>query len=345
MFLDDWFLENKRSFPWRDDPTPYRVWISEVMLQQTRASVVIAYFERWMAQFPTIVSLGNAHIDQVIKAWEGLGYYSRARNLHAAAQMIIRDHGGELPSSKTELAALPGLGPYTVGAILSFGFQQRAVAIDGNVARVVARYAWIEEEISKSSAKRKIESAVEALLSLEQPWVSMEALIELGATICTSTPDCGRCPLQSKCVANARGMPTILPIKAAAPKIEKIARGVAIIESNGHVLIRKNGEGLMGDLWEFPYYDKIISLFEMRKKLTHLLGKQPIFLQRLEKIEHSFTRFIAQLFPYKFQINEREPVEGFCWVATHELERLPFSAGHRKLVKQLYQFRSGLVNL
>lgn len=336
MFLDDWFLENKRSFPWREDPTPYRVWISEVMLQQTRASVVIAYFERWMEQFPTIVSLGTAHIDQVIKAWEGLGYYSRARNIHAAAQMIIRDHGGELPSSKIELAALPGLGPYTVGAILSFGFQKRAVAIDGNVARVIARYAWIEEEISKSSATRKIELAAEELLSQKQPWVSMEALIELGATICTSTPVCERCPLQSKCIAYARGMPTVLPIKAAAPKIEKIARGVAIIESNGHVLVRKNGEGLMGDLWEFPYYDKIISPLGIRKKLTHLLGNQPIFLQRLEMVEHSFTRFIAQLFPYKFQLNEQRVVAGFIWVATKELERLPFSAGHRKLVKQLY---------
>ncbi len=337
MFLDEWFLENKRSFPWREDPTPYRVWISEVMLQQTRASVVVAYFERWMSLFPTIVSLGTAHIDQVIKAWEGLGYYSRARNLHAAAQMIIRDHGGELPSSKTELAALPGLGPYTVGAILSFGFQQRAVAIDGNVARVLARYAWIEEEISKSSAKRKIELAAEELLSQKQPWVSMEALIELGATICTSTPDCGQCPLQSKCVANARGMTTVLPIKAVGPKIEKISRGVAIVESEGYVLVRKNAvDGLMGDLWEFPYYDRIISPLGIRKKLTCFLGEQPIFLQRLEKLEHSFTKFIAQLFPYKFRLNERKPVEGFCWVLTSELERLPFSAGHRKLVKQLY---------
>ncbi len=128
-----------------------------------------------------------------------------------------------------------------------------------------------------------------------------------------------------------------MPIKAAGPKIEKISRGVAIIESNGHVLVRKNAvEGLMGDLWEFPYYDGIISPLGIRKKLTHLLGSQPIFLQRLEKIEHSFTRFIAQLFPYKFQLNEREPVEGFSWIATNELERLPFSAGHRKLVKQLY---------
>jgi A/G-specific adenine glycosylase len=135
-------------------------------------------------------------------------------------------------------------------------------------------------------------------------------------------------------------MPTVLPIKAAAPKIEKIARGVAIIESNGDVLVRKNAvDGLMGDLWEFPYYDRIVSLVEIRKKLTHLLGKQPIFLQRLEKVEHSFTRFIAQLFPYKFQLTERGPVEGFSWVAANELERLPFSAGHRKLVKQLYTQR------
>ncbi len=163
----------------------------------------------------------------------------------------------------------------------------------------------------------------------------MEALIELGATICTSTPVCESCPLQSKCAAYARGMPTVLPIKAAVPKTEKITRGVAIIESNGHVLVRKNGEGLMGDLWEFPYYDRIISPLGIRKKLTNLLESTNIFATPRNDRTLIYALYCAA-FPYKFQLNEQRVVAGFSWVATKELERLPFSAGHRKLVKQLY---------
>ena len=337
MSLEKWFLANKRSFPWRDNPTPYQVWISEVMLQQTRASVVIAYFERWMEQFPTIGTLGAAHIDQVIKAWEGLGYYSRARNLHAAAQIIVRDHAGELPSCQEKLSALPGLGPYTVGAIMSFGFHQKSVAIDGNVARVITRLAWIDEAIHKTSAKRSIEAAALELLHPETPWISMEALIELGATICLPTPICDQCPLQSRCKAFARGLPTALPLKAVAPKIERINRGVAIIESCGHVLVRKNSEhGLMKDLWEFPYFDKILTQFGLRKHLQQMLGISPQFVNRMERIEHSFTRFIATLFPYRFELPSMQDFDGFHWIRLDELQALPFSSGHRKLVKRLY---------
>lgn len=337
MSLDEWFLANKRSFPWRDNPTPYRVWISEVMLQQTRASVVVSYFERWMAQFPTVFALASAPIELVIKAWEGLGYYSRARNIHAAAKVIIEKHGGELPNTKQALLALPGLGPYTVGAILSFGFRQRAVAVDGNVARVIARYAWIDEEISKSSAKQKLAQATEHLLSRDTPWISMEGLIELGATLCTGAPLCHACPLQKDCVAHKKEMATALPIKSAPPKVEKIARGLAIVEAEGHVLFRKNqGDQLMGDLWEFPYFEETTSLLSVKKKLMNLLGETPVLIEKLGVVEHSFTRFSASLFPYRFRIPECKPVAGFCWVARDKLPELPFSSGHRKLVKLLY---------
>jgi A/G-specific adenine glycosylase len=290
-----------------------------------------------MAQFPTVFALGSAPIEQVIKAWEGLGYYSRARNIHAAAKILIEKHGGELPNSKEALLALPGLGPYTAGAILSFGFRQRAVAVDGNVARVVARFAWIDEEISRSSAKQKLEKATENLLSQEKPWVSMEALIELGATLCSATPLCHACPLQKHCVAHRKEMATALPIKSAPPKVEKISRGVAIVEAEGRVLVRKNQEDqLMGDLWEFPYFEEMTSLMGVKKKLVGLLGEAPVLIQKLGVVEHSFTRFSAKLFPFRFLIPECKPVDGFCWVAKDKLQELPFSSGHRKLVKLLY---------
>jgi A/G-specific adenine glycosylase len=223
-----------------------------------------------------------------------------------------------------------------VGAILSFGFQQRAVAIDGNVARVIARFAWIDEEIRKPSARRKIETSVEILLSVEKPWVSMEALIELGATICTPTPDCERCPLRGKCAAYGRSMPTVLPIKSAGPKIEKITRGVAIVEAEGAVLVRKNCDGLMSDLWEFPYFDGVISLLGVKKNISNLLSETAIYVESFEALEHSFTRFLAKLFPYKFTISRQKPIGGFCWIPVDKLHELPFSAGHRKLVKLFY---------
>ena len=193
MGLLEWFEANKRVFPWREHPTPYRVWISEVMLQQTRAQVVVSYFDRWMKRFPNVEALAAAPIEEVIKIWEGLGYYSRARNLHKGAQEIVRKHGGRIPNTREALLELPGLGPYTAGAILSFGFHQRATAVDGNVLRVLSRFGWIAEDIGKIAARRKIEALAESLLDEKKPWVSAEALIELGATICLPQP---RYPMQ-----------------------------------------------------------------------------------------------------------------------------------------------------
>ena len=152
--LHEWFQENQRSFPWRQAPTPYQVWISEVMLQQTRAIVVIDYFNRWMKAFPDIFSLTRATLEEVIKAWEGLGYYSRARNMHKAAELIVKRWNGQLPDQREDLEDIPGLGPYTIGAILAFGFHQKAVALDGNVLRVLSRYFCIEENICTARVRQ-----------------------------------------------------------------------------------------------------------------------------------------------------------------------------------------------
>jgi A/G-specific adenine glycosylase len=209
--LNSWFLENRRELPWRIDPTPYRVWISEVMLQQTRASVVIPYFERWMTLFPDVAALAAAPIERVIKTWEGLGYYSRARNLHRGAQQMVESFGGEVPSDREALMSIKGLGPYTIGAILSFGFQKRAAAVDGNVTRVLARYFSIEENVGRQSVKRLIGEKAEAILDEREPWVTAEALIELGATVCTPKPFCELCPLQKSCLGKDKA--ESLPIK------------------------------------------------------------------------------------------------------------------------------------
>jgi len=174
--LKRWFLEVQRDFPWREDPSPYRVWVSEVMLQQTRAEVVVPYFERWMARFPTVEVLAEAPLDEVIKLWEGLGYYSRARNLHQGAQQIVRDYGGKLPNSADKLKKIKGIGPYTVGAILSFAFHQKVPAVDGNVLRVMSRYQRIEEDIAKQKTVKMIGQRVAEILPEKEPRIVIDLI-------------------------------------------------------------------------------------------------------------------------------------------------------------------------
>jgi A/G-specific DNA glycosylase len=224
--LHEWFEANQRDFPWRVQKTPYRVLVSEIMLQQTRATVVVPYFEKWMEMFPTVQALAEAPLEQVIKAWEGLGYYSRARRLHAAAIYLVLKFGGSLPETKEDLASIPGLGPYTVGALLSFAFQKRAPAVDGNVARVLARYFLIEENIQKATAKRKLEQLAEKFLDEKKPWVTAEALIELGASICSRKPQCEVCPLQQSCLGRQSGKAEYLPLQGPSASTTSLFRSV-----------------------------------------------------------------------------------------------------------------------
>ena len=329
-----WFQKNKRSFPWRDHPSPYEVFVSEVMLQQTRASVVIPYFEKWMQLFPDISSLAQAPLDKVIKAWEGLGYYRRAKNLHLAAQKIVRDFASEIPSSRKDLESIKGLGPYTVGALLSFGFKKRALAIDGNVARVITRFYAIEENICKRSTQRKIEEKVENLLDEKEPWITSEALIELGATLCTpKNPLCEMCPLQKDCLGKEKA--ELLPVRNQREKTTFLQRWVLILKQREAVLLKKEEEGkVMAGLYQFPFLEK--GKNQGRKDLESLLlstfGVKVRWRRRLPLIKHSFTRFQVTLFPLEFEVLSAEKIEGHEWVHQNILETLAFSSGHRRVL-------------
>lgn len=329
--IEKWFEENKRDFPWRHNRTPYRVWISEVMLQQTRASVVIPYFLRWMEIFPDVKTLYNASIEEVIKVWEGLGYYSRARNLHRAAKQIVEDFGGVIPDTLESLRSIYGFGPYTAGAILSFAFRKRSVAVDGNVLRVAARYFCIEENIARSRSRKIIEEKVEAILDPETPWITTEALIELGASICTPKPRCAICPLQESCLGKKRGLAESLPIKNIEKKIQPLFRSVFVVEKKGFFLVKKGEEGkVMAGLYEFPYVEG---------KSVNMAGKKN--WMRLPPCTHSFTRYKAHLFPYLIR-GDWSLEEGYEWVEMAELSKLPFSSGHRKIlaeVEKIYAHR------
>jgi A/G-specific adenine glycosylase len=210
-----WFDQNRRPMPWREQPLPYYVWISEIMAQQTRIDTVIGYFDRFIRSFPTIDALAAASEEEVLKLWQGLGYYSRARNIHKVARILVQEYNGNLPSSYDELLALPGIGPYTAGAIASIAFGQQALAIDGNVNRVIARLHGIDEDLSSRSAQRQIEQYVLELLSQERPGDFNQALMEIGALVCipNGAPKCAECPLQDSCVAFQNHLTDVIPRK------------------------------------------------------------------------------------------------------------------------------------
>lgn len=326
--LHDWFLECQRTFPWREDPTPYKVWISEVMLQQTRASVVVSYFERWIQRFPDVATLAAASLEEVIKLWEGLGYYSRARNLYQGAQEILRRFGGQIPSTKEELLSIRGIGPYTVGAILSFGFKKKAVAVDGNVLRVIARLFSIEENICTARARRKIAEKAEQLLDPQAPWITMEALIELGALICTLKPRCEICPLQEKCLGKHKAH--LLPIKNVEQEITHLERAVIWLEVEEEVLVQKGEKGkVMADLYQFPYFEKRTGI---KKIIQQTFGIDAELIEILPTVTHTFTRFKAKLYPFRFRGKVKKEIAGYEWIPRAKLKDLPFSAGHRRIL-------------
>ena len=251
-----WFARHKRKLPWRAEPRdPYHVWLAEIMLQQTQVATVIPYYERWLQRFPTLHSLADAPLDDVLKLWEGLGYYSRARNLHRAAQVVMRDFGGEIPSTVEGLRKLPGVGRYTTGAIASLAFHQDAPILDGNVTRVLARVFGIDTDIKSPVTLKQLWHLSEALLPGGRAGGFNEALMDLGATVCTPrAPSCTRCPLSTKCIAYTKGTPEAYPVKQAKQAIPTRNILTAVIfDAKGHFLLaQRPPKGLLGGLWEFP---------------------------------------------------------------------------------------------
>jgi A/G-specific adenine glycosylase len=334
--LKKWFLEQRRDMPWRDSPTPYAVWVSEVMLQQTQVAVVIPYFLHWMELFPTIESLAQASSEQVIKAWEGLGYYSRARNLHAGARYVLEKHNGILPDSYEELAQIKGLGPYTIGAILSFAFHKKAAAVDGNVVRVLTRLLGISDDISKPKTIDQLRCQVLALLPEHEPWVINEALIELGATVCQKKARCGACPLKNECRAYIMGTADQLPYKSAKTQYEKLERTVAVISCKGHYLVRRSEEGeIMKDLHQFLYFDSVMEPQQLGGKLKQEWTLELNKIDALEQVNHSFTKYRVKLHPFLCTVKELTPVKGYDWRSHEDLQQLAFSSGHRRIWAQL----------
>lgn len=339
--LTQWFQSQKRDLPWRDEPTPYKVWVSEVMLQQTRVAVVIPYFERWMERFPTIQELAKAPIEEVIKLWEGLGYYSRARRLHEGAIYLCSRFGGEFPTLLSDWQSIKGLGPYTIGAIRSFAFHEKCAAVDGNVMRVLARYHHLTDDFAKAATSRRVWELASESLPDEEHWVHNEALIELGATSCGRIPKCFECPIRKGCLAHAKGVAANLPINSRKIPTTVLHRAVAIVYSSHKVLISQVEAGkVMAGLHEFPYVELESDQIENAADLLQKDLKLSLEVKaKLPKLVHSFTRYRANLFPFIFEVDgEQERAlkqKGYRWVAKEELASLAFSSGHKRILQEL----------
>jgi A/G-specific adenine glycosylase len=331
-----WFHSNKRDLPWRENISPYRVWVSEVMLQQTQVAVVIPYFLRWMERFPTVKDLADAHVDEVIKLWEGLGYYSRVRNLYEGAKQICEMFGGELPDTPEQLRKIKGIGPYTQGAILSFAFRKKTAAVDGNVIRVLTRYCGLHDDISKPATVKMIWERAEAMVPDVEPWSYNEGLIELGATVCGKTPRCQQCPIRTSCEGFAQGIAAQLPIKSKKQQSIDLTREVAVIECDGAFLIRKCPKGeIMQDLYEFPFREYYENTFSFSDWVATSMGLAATKVEPLPSVSHGFTKYRVKLLPFKFQVKEKKKVLGFQWIAGEQLGEFPFNSGHRRILSHL----------
>ncbi|RJS61602.1 A/G-specific adenine glycosylase [Bacillus sp. PK3_68] len=340
-----WYKEEKRDLPWRKDQDPYKVWVSEIMLQQTRVDTVIPYFENFIKQFPTIEALAKADEDQVLKAWEGLGYYSRVRNLQAAVREVHEQYGGKVPDTKEKISSLKGVGPYTSGAILSIAYGVPEPAVDGNVMRVLSRILSIWEDIAKASSRKIFEEAIRQLISREDPSSFNQALMELGALICTpSSPSCLLCPVREHCCAFQEGTIHELPVKTKKKTMRHVHLAAAVVKTEkDEVIIQKRpSEGLLANLWEFPNTE--LSGMGSPKVELELFLRQVYGLEvqldsePFAKIQHVFSHLTWDIDVYGGTVSIADlKRENSRLVKAEEVEKYAFSVSHQKIWKKARQ--------
>lgn len=303
-----WYREHKRDLPWRHDISAYRVWVSEIMLQQTRVEAVKPYYDRFLRKLPTVKELAEVEEDQLLKLWEGLGYYNRVRNMQKAAQQIMVDFHGEFPETYEEILSLTGIGSYTAGAISSFAYGLPKPAVDGNVLRVVSRLLASEEDIMKASVRADIEKTLEEVIPADAPGDFNQGLIELGAIVCVPNgePKCEECPAAQLCQARAKGIETKLPVKAKA-KARRIEKRTVLIFKDGDTLaIRKRpSKGLLAGLYELPNLEGHLT----RKQVieySNSIGLAPIHVKKAEKAKHIFSHVEWHMIGYEIKVDELE---------------------------------------
>mgnify|MGYP000889080554 CR=1 FL=1 len=317
--LLNWYAANRRELPWRDEPTPYRVWISEIMLQQTRVEAVLPYFERFVRELPDVRALAEAPEDRLLKLWEGLGYYSRARNLQKAARLVLSEYGGALPRRPEELKKLPGIGDYTAGAIASIAFGRPEPAVDGNVLRVLARLTADVRDVRDPAAKKRAAAALRAVYPEDRGGDFTQALMELGATVClpNGAPLCGACPLSGPCEGLKTGRAASLPVSAPKPARKTEEKTVFLLLCGGRAALQKRPEsGLLAGMWEFPNAPGALSPEEARRTLAGM-GLRPRGLESLPAAKHVFTHLEWRMRGYAARVPVRS--DRFVWTDRREL--------------------------
>ncbi|MGF1523759.1 MAG: A/G-specific adenine glycosylase [Leptolyngbyaceae cyanobacterium] len=341
--LLEWYQQQGRDLPWRRTRDPYAIWVSEIMLQQTQVKTVIPYYERWLQQFPTVIELAIAEQQTVLKAWEGLGYYARARNLHRAAQAIAEQHEGVFPHDFAAVVALPGIGRTTAGGILSAAFNQPVAILDGNVKRILARLVALRQPPNK--ALNQLWQWSEALLPQDNPRDFNQAIMDLGATLCTKhRPACLLCPWQASCEAYNQNIQSEIPMtETRAPLPHKrIGVGVVWNEQQQILIDRRPQEGLLGGLWEFPggkiEPDETVEEC-IRRELQEELAIDVEVGDRLMTIDHTYTHFKVTLnvFHCRHLSGEPQPIEcdEIRWVTVSELEKFPFPKANIQIINAL----------
>ena len=334
-----WYDRNRRKLPWRALPgetsDPYRVWLSEIMLQQTTVAAVGPYFHAFLKRWPTMKALAMAPVDDVMSAWAGLGYYSRARNLHACAKAVASEHGGKLPSTEAELRTLPGIGPYTAAAVAAIAFGKRAAPVDGNIERVLARLYCVREPLPK--AKARLKAIAESLTPEKRAGDFAQAMMDLGATICTpKAPTCGNCPWSEDCEARAKGIEATLPARGAKI-VRPLRRGAAfvLISKKGEVLLRRRPpKGLLGGMheppmspWEKNFPDTPFAHAPRKAKYRKLAGV----------VRHVFTHFELELEVYRAD-GVAARIDGAGeWAPIGELDRFALPSVMRKVIDHALQ--------
>lgn len=344
--LLSWYRAHGRSLPWRESADPYHVLVSEIMLQQTRVSAVIPYYQRFLRRFPTLDALASASVDEVLAVWSGLGYYGRARRLQEAARIIVRKHGGKFPTAPDAVRELPGVGRYTAGAVLSIAFGQPEPVVDGNVSRVLSRLHGLEGDLRSAKLTRRLWEEAAEFLDPRHPGDFNQALMELGATICVPVrPECPRCPVKLGCVAYASGRQDELPTAQPRAASERVRAAAVVLRRGGRVLlIQRRDKGLLQGLWEFPWVEGADALpaslpdalrrrHRLDVELEESLGevRHGILHRRIHVVVHS-----GRLLQAPSRTAPRGP---WRWVAAHE-SNVPLAASARKILQLLSDRRS-----
>lgn len=342
--LLQWYNTHQRQLPWRDSPDPYRIWVSEVMLQQTQVKTAVPYFLAFVDRFPTLEHLARADLDQVLKSWEGLGYYARARNLHKAAQQVVRQMDGRIPDRFSDFKALPGVGDYIASAVMSMAFNQVHAVVDANVKRILARLLCLDIPVNQSSFHTRFKSLADTLVDRTDPGGFNQALMELGALVCKpAVPDCPGCPLAHLCLALAGSSVSVFPLRLKPKKIpcHRISTGIVIKE--GSILVtRRKLDGLLGGLWEFPggkRKNKESAENACIREIKEETGLDVRIVSFLTHVKHAYTHFKIEMDVFYCDlISGNVVLDGpidHQWIAPENIHRLAFPTANRKFIPMI----------